>query len=560
MAARNQHACVGVNEVERTVELPAAFLDKMKRLLKDEYEAFVRSYEEPRKTGLRVNTLKVSVPEFLRISPFVLQPVPWTNEGFFYREEDRPGKHPYHAAGLYYIQEPSAMAVGEIAAPEPGEKVLDLCAAPGGKTAHMAARMKQQGLVVANEIHPNRARILSQNVERMGIRNAVVTNESPERLAQRFPGFFDRVLVDAPCSGEGMFRKDPESRAEWSEGRVRMCAVRQLDILRHAAGMLRPGGRLVYSTCTFSPEENEGVISQFLLCDPRFEIEHVQGYEGFSRGRAEWIEAGLAGDAGAEDPEGPSGVEGAAGKAAEGSSGVQGKGTAGEYAIRASSHAGSASDANRFHASGHACGANDAIRFTASSNARAAMAAAVSRTVRIWPHRQPGEGHFIAVLRKTGGREQGRIPMAETMKDRKIPELFRSFAEETLGFVPEGHYMLFGEQLYLAPQPMFSLRGLKALRPGWHLGTFKKNRFEPSHALALSLNAGQVNRHYSLRSDSPEVRAYLRGETLAAEGEKGWILVDVDGYGLGWGKMAGGMLKNHYPKGLRKAGDDEEWD
>ena len=188
--------------------LPQEFKERMERLLGAEYEAFLESQEREAAQALRVNTLKITWEELERLAPFSLRPVPWAKDGFYYGKEDRPGKHPYHEAGLYYIQEPSAMAVGTLAAARPGERILDLCAAPGGKTTHLAASMEGEGLLVSNEIHPARAKILSSNVERMGIRNCVVTNERPQCLAQRFPGFFDRIVVDAPCSGEGMFRKE----------------------------------------------------------------------------------------------------------------------------------------------------------------------------------------------------------------------------------------------------------------------------------------------------------------------------------------------------------------
>ncbi|NRD77767.1 RsmF rRNA methyltransferase first C-terminal domain-containing protein [Bacillus sp. BRMEA1] len=456
------------------MELPLDFLVKMRELLQDEYEAFIQSYEEHKAQGLRANTLKVSLDEFLKISPFTLKKIPWVKEGFYYGAEERPGKHPYHEAGLYYIQEPSAMAAGELLDPQPGEKVLDLCAAPGGKTTHIAARMNQQGLLLTNEIHPARAKILSQNIERMGVRNAVVTNETPARLAERFPGYFDRIMVDAPCSGEGMFRKDPEACQEWSLENVAICAARQLDILEYAGGMLRPGGRLVYSTCTFSPEENEGTISRFLQEHPNFEVEAAHVYEGFDTGRADWIPEAVA---------------------------------------------------------------------------------SIEKTVRIWPHHIQGEGHYIAVLRKTSGEEPGKRKYAKPLTDQKLLKSYFQFAEETLIDPPKGDFLLFGEQLYLMPKDILTLDHLKVLRPGWHLGTIKKNRFEPSHALALSLHGSQVKNKWNIGKDSREIISYLKGESLEAEGTKGWYLVEVDSYSLGWGKLSDNVLKNHYPKGLRWAGN-----
>lgn len=250
--------------------LPPAFLDRVRQQLGPEYEAFLASYHRPRALGLRLNPLKTDRPPIL---PFTLSPLPWAAYGFWYPSEERPGLHPWHEAGLYYLQEPSAMAPAELLGVEPGLRVLDLCAAPGGKSTQLAAKMRGQGLLVCNEYHPKRAKILSQNVERMAISNALVLQETPERLAKRFPGWFHRVLVDAPCSGEGMFRKEAAALEDWSPELVEMCARRQAGILDAAAELLAPGGRLVYSTCTFAPQEDEGAVAAFLARHPEFEIE-----------------------------------------------------------------------------------------------------------------------------------------------------------------------------------------------------------------------------------------------------------------------------------------------
>lgn len=257
------------------LDLPPAFVRSVSRLLDGETERFLHSYEEPRSYGLRINRLKVAEGhpmEAKLVSLFGLQPVPWCPDGYRYEEATRPGRHVYHAAGLYYIQEPSAMIAAELLDPQPGETVLDLAAAPGGKTTQLAALMRGQGLLVANEIHPARAKILSENVERLGITNAVVTQASPQELSARFREAFDRVLLDAPCSGEGMFRKDPDAVREWSPEAVEACAARQRDILPHAASMVKPGGKLLYSTCTFNTLENEETIADFLSRFPEFRL------------------------------------------------------------------------------------------------------------------------------------------------------------------------------------------------------------------------------------------------------------------------------------------------
>ena len=252
--------------------LPEAFLERMKIQLGDEYEAFLQSLERPRAVALRFNPLKGEVPQL----PFVGERVPWEPDGFYYDPDSRPGLHIYHEAGVYYLQEASAMAPVALLDPQPGERICDLCAAPGGKTTQIAGRMQGQGFLLCNEINPKRAKILSRNIERMAVPNALVTNEHPENLAKRYPWFFDRVLVDAPCSGEGMFRKEEAAVTDWSQETVEMCARRQAEILRSAARLVRPGGRLVYSTCTFAPEEDEMAVAAFLEAHPEFTPEVIE--------------------------------------------------------------------------------------------------------------------------------------------------------------------------------------------------------------------------------------------------------------------------------------------
>lgn len=443
------------------MELPSAFRERMQSLLREEYPDFVASYEEARSFGLRVNTLKLSPDRFREIAPFALEPVPWAREGFYYQEEAEPGKHPYHDAGLYYIQEPSAMAVGTLLDPQPGELVLDLAAAPGGKSTHLATKMQGQGLLIANEINSSRAKILSQNIERLGISNCLVTNESPDRLAQRFPHVFHRVLVDAPCSGEGMFRKDPAACSQWSPEHVAGCAIRQANILASAAQMLRPGGVLAYSTCTFAQEEDEVVIASFLQTHPGFTLLEAPTYPGFAPGLG------------------------------------------------------------------------------------------LPQTVRLWPHRARGEGHYIALLRNEAGEAED-LALTRSRPNQESIRAWQEFAVQNLKDSFGGEYASFGENLYLLPTPCPDLAGLKILRAGLQLGTVRKGRFTPSHALALALAGNQPVRSMNLSSQSTEIGAYLRGETLTIDGDPGWTLVTVDGYTLGWGKVSTGVLKNHYPKGLRR--------
>ncbi len=457
---------------DNIIALPGAFAERMQRLLGGEYEAFAASYGQARQYGLRRNLQKSTEEEFIGVMPFPLEKISWAREGYYYDPAAQPGRHVFHEAGAYYIQEPSAMAVVEALAPKPGERILDLCAAPGGKSTQIAGRMQGQGLLVSNEIIGDRARVLSQNVERMGVSNCVVCNEKPERIASLFPAFFDRVLVDAPCSGEGMFRKEEAARKEWSPEAVRMCAERQALILEEAAKTVKPGGVLMYSTCTFSPEENERTISAFLRAHDEYNIEETALEGILSPGRADWVEQPVAG---------------------------------------------------------------------------------IEHTLRLWPHLIRGEGHYIARLRKRGAQAETR----QVTGDKKLCKSIEGFLREELGISDAwmtrhpGQLIRFGDQIYLMPEEMGSLEGIKVLRPGLQLATEKKNRFEPAHALALTLLPGDSSRMYGLTGQ--EAAAYLRGESIACGAEKGWTALFFEGYALGFGKASGGQMKNHYPKGLRKS-------
>ena len=336
--------------------------------------------------------------------------------------------------------------------PQPGERVCDLCAAPGGKSTQIAGRMMGEGFLLCNEWSPKRAKILSQNIERLGVSNALVTNENVENLSRHLPGYFDRVLVDAPCSGEGMFRKEEAAVTDWSEETVKMCAARQREILRSAAELVRPGGRLVYSTCTFAPEENEETVAAFLAEHPDFTAEDVE---------APWF-----------------------------------------------------------------------------SKVGTGM-------FRLWPHKLLGEGHFVAVLRKSG---EGETPEAR-LKGEKLPKEWEAFAREMGISLPAGKAVCFGETVYWAPPEMPDLRGVRVLRPGLELGESRKGRFVPAHALALWLKDGKNVQSYP--ADSKEMADYIHGDVVPS-GITGWCLVQADGYSIGWGKGDGNVLKNHYPKGLRR--------
>ncbi len=458
--------------------LPPAFLPTLTPVLGDEMEQFSVALQQSPMTGLRANTLKTT-PSTLqkRLAAYGLTPVSWCAAGFVVAasstgtSEPTLGKHPLHAAGLYYLQDPSAMAVAEWLAPQPGEHVLDLCGAPGGKTTHLSSLMGDEGVLVANETVPARAAVLAENLERWGARSALVTVETPERLARRWPGCFDRVLVDAPCSGEGMFRRQMAegTRLTWRAEQVPGCARRQRSILHHAAQLVRPGGWLLYSTCTFNTTENEETVQAFLHEHPQFDL--VQG---------------------------PPLAEFAPG--------------------------------DRRYA-GH------------------------EHMARLWPHHLTGEGHFLALVQRqadVGYAEDGpmSLPSPATPAARRA---WDTFCTSTLAAQPVGHLIQTGAYLYVWPAGAPPLAGLRVLRPGWWLGELRQARFVPSHSLALALPAAQFLQVIDLPADAPEVAAYLRGEPFPESGADGWLAVCAEGHVLGWGKRTHGVVKNFYPKGLRRS-------
>lgn len=444
--------------------LPQSFLARMKRMLGDEYDSFVASYEKDRLCALRINTLKTDGEQVKKA--FALKSVEWCDQGYYFDADERPGKSVLHDCGAYYIQEPSAMAVVENLDVKEGEIALDLCAAPGGKSAQIACMVGSKGLLVANEIIPSRAKILSQNIERMGVKNALVLNESPHTLAKRFPRTFDKILVDAPCSGEGMFRKNPIAIEEWSENNVRLCKERQLSILDEAVKMLKSGGRIVYSTCTFSMEENEEVVDEFLSRYGDFEV--VAPKFRFSGG----------------------------------------------FPLQGGKH-----------------------------NAMLAL------TSRIFPHKVDGEGHFFAVLQHKGSESGEKYPLQPPKISAALAKLFASWQAENL-LTDFAANLSFGDSLYCMPKGTPKLDGLKVERAGLHLGVVVKNRFEPSHSLAMALKPSQAKRTLDLTLD--DALRFINGQAIPYGGERGWTPVTHEGITLGWCKCDGTYAKNHYPKGLRR--------
>ncbi|MBR6898142.1 MAG: RsmB/NOP family class I SAM-dependent RNA methyltransferase [Lachnospiraceae bacterium] len=453
------------------MELPVKFSENMRSLLgPEDYERYLACFNDERLYGLRLNRLKTdTVPKGL--AEYDLRRIPWIDNGYFYKGDVRPAKHPYYYAGLYYLQEPSAMTPANRLDIKPGDKVLDICAAPGGKSTELGAKLGGTGLLFTNDISNSRAQALLKNIELFGIGNAVITSDSPEKLAGRLRGFFDKVLIDAPCSGEGMFRKDTAVMKAWDEGsNERFCAL-QRQILGYAASMLKPGGLLMYSTCTFAKMENEENIAWFIDNHPDFSLLDIDGYEGFGKGYTD------CGD---------------------------------EY----------------------------------------------SKCVRIFPHRMEGEGHFLALLKKSGEGEETTAAAYRTSTAAKelgknteftdfLKCIDRSFDPDRFELKQEG-------KVYYIPEGLADLSGLRIMRTGLFIGEIKKNRFEPSQALAMNLRKDEYDGCIDLKLEDPRVLKYLKGETIDSdECGNGLKLVCVDGHPLGWGKLGGGTLKNKYLQGWR---------
>ena len=478
------------------MNLPSAFEEKMKRLLGTEYEDYLNCFDEPRYYGLRVNTAKISVEDFLKISPWPLKKVPWIHNGFYYDgEKCQPAKHPYYFAGLYYLQEPSAMTPADRLPIEPGDRVLDVCAAPGGKATELGARLNGTGVLAANDLSNSRAKGLLKNIELMGIGNVLVLSEEPGRLIPYFTEYFDKILIDAPCSGEGMFRKDRKMIRAWEEHGPDYFSKIQKSIITQAAQMLKPGGMILYSTCTFSPEENEQTIEYLLEQCPDFDVCEMNGYEGFVCGMPE---------------------------------------------------------------------------MTVSKDSR------LSRTVRIFPHHMKGEGHFLALLKKNEpdcpdkeiisatvnlsskrSRKTGAGGSVRTGAGRKkMPEELADFLTDVRREFDPDRLDIRADKVYYMPGDLPALNGIRFLRTGLFLGELKKKRFEPSQAFAMNLKKEEYPRTIDLPVSDERVIKYLKGETLDVEDlvsakDKGWYLVCVDGYALGFGKLAGQVLKNKYLPGWR---------
>lgn len=470
------------------MRLPAKYSDYMKRLLKEDFSLYEESLLLPRFFGLRVNTSKISVSEFLKLSPFKLTPVPWTENGFYYDDDDRPALHPYYNAGLYYLQEPSAMAPAAVLPVNEGDTVLDLCAAPGGKSTQLGLPVSKKGLLVSNDVSASRTAALLKNTELFGFSELTVISEEAYRIKELADIRPDKILIDAPCSGEGMFRKDPKLISAWEQnGPEYFCKI-QKDITSHMAQLLKPGGYMLYSTCTFNKLENEDVIIKLLKDHPDMELCDIPKENGFEPGFTE------------------------------------------------------TEDEKKYH---------------------------LERCARLFPHALNGEGHFVALIKKSVRTDDPfdfRISAENYERGDKISDEAKKFLSLIKrDFKQERIRNSSGKVYYLPERTFFGSTGSKKIRyirNGLLLGDEKKNRFEPSQALAMSLKKEEYPYSLSLSSDDERIEKYLRGEGIEFEvGEieqavgavdKCDLLLCVDGFPLGWGKLSGVKLKNKYLPGWRR--------
>lgn len=438
------------------ISLPAGFTARMKPLLGEDWDRFTAALELPLRRGLRINPLKADPERVRACFEGRLSPVPFSPLGYYLEGELRAGADPLHHAGGYYMQEPSAMSAVAALDPKPGERILDLCAAPGGKATQIAAALKGTGLLWCNEYVRSRAGALIQNLERCGVRNALVTSLDPAPLCKDRAEAFDGVLCDLPCSGEGMFRKEPAALTEWSERNIALCAARGRSILEAAAGAVRPGGRLLMSTCTFAPEENEENAAAFLAAHPEFEPADLR-FLPFGSPSLPPYEQGR----------------------------------------------------------------------------------------RIWPW-QGGEGHFLALFRKKGDAPGGWAAYIPPPKDPFASKAEALYA--SLFFAPpQGAFVTFGETVRLLPADM-PASSLRILWAGVGAAEVKKDRLEPAHSLFAAASAADCRRRFEPADPLP----FLRGEAIPCPADPaGFTAVTVSGAVCGFGKAVGGILKNHYPKGLR---------
>ena len=475
------------------------FEHRERALLGERYDALYAAPSESAARGVTVSALRTTPEAFAAQADFPVEPSPFCRAGFVVKDAAfKPGRHPYHHAGVFYSQEPSASSAAPLLGVQPGMRVLDLCAAPGGKSSQLAAALQGRGVLVSNEYVAARAEILKSNLERMGVPNAVVLNETPARIAEALPEFFDRVLVDAPCSGEGMFRKEPVARQQHCEALVKQCAELGAQILDCAAAALAPGGQLVYSTCTFAPEEDEGQVAAFLQRHPEFELADALGnvdYTFGSEGEANRT-GGLPLDVRKVRRIWPC------------------QGGEGHFMARL-------------------------------------VKAGTPRTLPAAGEYTPEELLWLGACRDAvqGGRSRSRDAGAGETTPAQSLAAWKEFAQEYFPALAGRPAVVHGGGVLL-PVP-FPQTGLHVLRAGVFVGSVQKGRFVPEHHLFTAFGAQCANREELTLAD-PRCVEYLSGrEVEARTAADGWCCVTVDGWPLGGGKVSGGRVKNHYPKALR---------
>ena len=448
------------------INLPIEFEERMKLLLGDEFEDYKKSLENPPVKGFRVNTDKISLEELKKINIFGKEKIPYVDNGF-YLEYEKVGNHPYHHAGMIYVQEPAAMAPAECVEIKKDWKVLDMCAAPGGKSTQIKNKLGEKGVLVSNEIISSRCKILAGNIERLGLKNTVTTCMDTARLAKTFEKTFDMIMVDAPCSGEGMFRKEEIAVSEWSVENVEKCALRQTEILENAVRCLKDGGYIVYATCTFSLEENEMQIDNFLQNHPEFEIVPVT--ERVQKNTADGI-------------------------------------------------------------------VFDGCKCENMNFAR-----------RCYPHKNRGEGQFMAVLHNKNEAYSDFAPAKK--KEIKIDKVITEFLDNTLTDYNTEDLQIYNfNPVFFTPD--FEISKGTAFSCGVTVGEVKKNYILPHHQFFMAMG-NKFKRKIELSPDSEDIKKYLHGEEISVSCENGWAAVLVDGCTVGGAKVVNGTAKNHYPKGLR---------
>ncbi len=448
--------------------LPVDFENRMKNLLGDEFEAYKNSLEEEPVRSFRINTDKISLEDFNKINIFNTEKIPYSPTGFYF-DFDKIGNHPYHHAGMFYVQEPGAMAPAECLDLEPDWICLDMCSAPGGKSTQLRNKLGENGILVSNEIIPSRCKILTSNIERLGLKNTITTCMDSGKIARLYPKTFDFIMVDAPCSGEGMFRKEQIAIDEWSKENVEKCAARQKEILENATKCLKNGGYIVYATCTFSLEENEMLIDAFLTNHPEFELVRVN----------EEVEKNTS----------------------------------------------------------------DGIFFDGCKCEN------IKYTRRVYPHKNRGEGQFMALLHNTDPESQSKFSKNSKSNNVKIDKAVFEFLDNVLTtYDKESVKMNNDTPIYFNGD--FDTTKATVYMKGVTIGEIKKNYIQPHHQFFMAMG-GSFKRKIELSADSEEIKKYLHGEEFDTTCENGWAVVTVNGCSLGGVKVVNGRAKNHYPKGLR---------